>query len=910
MNGLTAPTSNMSHLEKWSMINQTLNKRKIAILALQETHLDEGTKENILESFGKKMTIINSPDPDRPRASAGVAFVINNALITPKKITENTLLPGRAIMIEIDWLENEKTTILNIYAPNNRSSHQTFWTRIEEERNANGLTQPDFTLGDFNITEEPIDRIPQHLDDAHAIEALRDIRHNWDIQDGWRQTHPDEREYTYRATMNNQHIKSHLDRIYIKKDRAPLAYEWDIRETPVPTDHWLAIVKYSPKSAPKIGQGRWTFPLQLRENKTLMKAIVTRGIKLQNDLENLKLHNTDRELSNPQRLWREYKGFIKVITKATMKETYHKINSKINALEKDRKDTIANPDFDSNSALQRHEAYLAHEITFLERKRGKNKKETLQAELVSHGEKLGGIWSAMSKEKKPRDLIRRLKVPNSTPPKFVYNSKRMAELAREYHNNLQEEDAEDTEQEELNMRTDVILEEIPETQTLTDPLTTTLNQNLTEVQVRKALHLAKNGSATGLDGCPYELWKKLSDLHDNAQRADTTSFDIIKVLTEVMNDIQDHGVDERTDFSIGWMCPVYKKKDPADISNYRPITLLNTDYKLLTKALAIQLTEHAASLIHPDQAGFIPKRTIFNHIRLAKAIIDYAEATDEDGAIIALDQEKAYDRIKHEYLWKTLEAFNLPECFIKTAKALYQNAETKIAINGFLSDPYKIKCGIRQGDPLSCLLFNLGIEPLACMIRNEPNLQGFRIPGVEEPIKINLFADDTNLFLSKEDRFDTAQSILTDWCKVSGAKFNIEKTEIIPIGSEEHRRRVITTRKVNQNDMAALNTQIRIAEEGEAVRSLGAWVGNHTNDASPWEALLDKINKNLKRWGKSKPTMMGRVHIIQAIVGGHTQFLTKAQGMPKHIESAITKIIRNFMWEDDSSPRIALDILQ
>jgi hypothetical protein len=126
-------------------------------------------------------------------------------------------------------------------------------------------------------------------------------------------------------------------------------------------------------------------------------------------------------------------------------------------------------------------------------------------------------------------------------------------------------------------------------------------------------------------------------------------------------------------------------------------------------------------------------------------------------------------------------------------KALYQNTETKVAINGFMSKPYKIKCGIRQGDPLSCLLFDLGIEPLACLICNDPNLKGFTVPGVDEPIKANFFADDTILFLSREDSFDYAQETLNDWCQVSGAKFNIEKTEVIPIGTREHRSRITTT---------------------------------------------------------------------------------------------------------------------
>ena len=88
------------------------------------------------------------------------------------------------------------------------------------------------------------------------------------------------------------------------------------------------------------------------------------------------------------------------------------------------------------------------------------------------------------------------------------------------------------------------------------------------------------------------------------------------------------------------------------------------------------------------------------------------------------------------------------------------------------------------------------------------------------------------------------------------------------------------------------------------------WIGNNTNDITPWEAVVDKMYKNLKRWKKMHPTMKGRKAIIQIIVGGYTQFLTKAQGMPTHIESALTKIIRDFMWEDDSSPRITLKLLQ
>ena len=291
----------------------------------------------------------------------------------------------------------------------------------------------------------------------------------------------------------------------------------------------------------------------------------------------------------------------------------------------------------------------------------------------------------MSKNKKPRDLIHRLKIPNTDSPQYEWDTRRMAELARNYHDELQQKDLEDHSLTEFKARITPVLNRIHENQILKEPEGTKMNEQITESQINDTLHLSKNGSATGMDGCPYELWKILKEWHNQNTKQHMPSFNIAQTLTAVFNDIQRYGVDESTSFALGWMCLIYKKKDWTDISNYRPITLLNTDYKLLTKVLAIQLMEHIATLIHKDQAGFIPKWSIHDHIRLAKAIITYADITEEDGAIVTLDQEKAYDKIRHDYLWKTLEAFNLPNTFIKTIRALYQHIrKTTLSFSGFI----------------------------------------------------------------------------------------------------------------------------------------------------------------------------------------------------------------------------------
>jgi len=217
---------------------------------------------------------------------------------------------------------------------------------------------------------------------------------------------------------------------------------------------------------------------------------------------------------------------------------------------------------------------------------------------------------------------------------------------------------------------------------------------------------------------------------------------------------------------------------------------------------------------------------------------------------------------------------------------------------------------VRQGDPLSCPLFDLAIEPLACRIRANQNIKGITIPGIEKPIKIKLFADNTNLFLNKDDRLDHVQRTLNEWCEVSGARFNIEKTEIIPMGTIRHRENVVESRKINQEDNTQLPNDIRIARDGNAVRILGAWIGNKVNDVTPWEPILNTIRAKLKLWERAHPTLNGKRLIIQAIIRGHTQFLTKAQGMPPTIIEALNKLIKEFIWGQGSKPRIAMATLQ
>jgi hypothetical protein len=358
----------------------------------------------------------------------------------------------------------------------------------------------------------------------------------------------------------------------------------------------------------------------------------------------------------------------------------------------------------------------------------------------------------------------------------------------------------------------------------------------------------------------------------------------------------------------GWMCPIYKKNDKCDIANYHPITVLNTDYKLMAKVLQAKLAAAAPELIHQNQAGFMKGRSIFDHIKTIQAVTEYAEMIDDDewnGLIIALDQEKAYDKIRHDYLWEILKKMNLPKRFINTVKEMYKGAKTQVMVNGFLSKAYNVTCGIRQGDPLSCLLFNLAIEPLAIMVRDSP-LEGLKIPKLQERLKALLFADDTTIFLSNKDSLNTLMNILDKWCSVAGAKFSKNKTEIIPFGSSEYKNSVKITRKTH-NSAPIIPKGIKINSDGELTRILGAWFGNRDSN-QPWTTIIDKTTNKLHEWKKSSPTLEGTrlINWMENMSG--SQLLTKAQGMPTAIADRFEKISKELTW-DSSRAKIQMAMM-
>ena len=217
-------------------------------------------------------------------------------------------------------------------------------------------------------------------------------------------------------------------------------------------------------------------------------------------------------------------------------------------------------------------------------------------------------------------------------------------------------------------------------------------------------------------------------------------------------------------------------KDPRYIKNLRPITLLNVDFKILTKALSSRLSPLMSQFVHMDQKGFVKGRQLGEQIFDIYAVEHIAKQGD---ALLLLDIRKAFDSVSWSFLRLRLQAYGLPDSFVELITTLFKHKELRIYNNGFYSQPIFPTHGLAQGCSLSPLLFLLAIEGLAYHIRNSPRFEGISYKNREK--RIGLVADDTALFLKlNEENLRNVNMILDHFAWVSGLKINVEKCELIP----------------------------------------------------------------------------------------------------------------------------------
>ena len=174
---------------------------------------------------------------------------------------------------------------------------------------------------------------------------------------------------------------------------------------------------------------------------------------------------------------------------------------------------------------------------------------------------------------------------------------------------------------------------------------------------------------------------------------------------------------------------------------------MNVNCKIISRAITLRLSQVIGSLVDPDQTCSVLGRSISSNLSLLRDVLDYINHTDEAGILVSLDQEKAFDRVNYSFLFNFLSHFGFGSDFLKWVRTLYFEAYMRIILNGWLLDRIFLRRGVRQGDPLSPLLYVLCIEVLTIQIRVDLRIKCFLLPGACSYFKVRNNADDTTTFL-------------------------------------------------------------------------------------------------------------------------------------------------------------------
>lgn len=301
---------------------------------------------------------------------------------------------------------------------------------------------------------------------------------------------------------------------------------------------------------------------------------------------------------------------------------------------------------------------------------------------------------------------------------------------------------------------------------------TQCDQPLSLAEVLQSVKAMPNGKTPGSDGFPvdfYKLfWKDVGQfLHRSLCHA---------LKTESLSITQ------------GIITCLPKGDKPRQfLKNWRPITLLNVDYKIVSACLAKRLKTVLPSIISDSQKGFLKGRFIGENTRLVYDLINFLDKEQKPRLLLLVDFEKAFDTVEWPFINKILQEYHFGPFLRKWVNILYRNAESCVINNGHFSEFFKLGRGCRQGDPLSPYLFILAIEPLAMAIKNNPTIKGINIYKTEH--KIGQYADDTFLMLDgTATSLKEAMYMFTRFEKCSGLRVNIDKTLVARLGTKVKER--------------------------------------------------------------------------------------------------------------------------
>ena len=836
---------------------RNFKEQHLDVICLQESYITKNVACEWEKEWGGKLVFVEGT-----ARSKGQLILLRKSLPYEVQVVHTH---ERLLVVKLK-LGVKDVCICNAYGPNSVNEIRDF---LSETATTVGTLECDNVIvcGDFNtVLHNDLDIISGDKHNVAVIESFHSFTDACQLSDAWRVFNDNLKEFTWSRIVKGKLIARRLDYILVTDSVINDVTECNITSFPQ-SDHRGVYIVYKFCDCER-GPSYWKLNNSLLKEQEYLHMI-------NKVIETFNLDDTQADMSDDMR-WEMLKLQMKEETIQYSKQRAIKRKNcliKIKAQLELCESQLAKEPFKAATLHEREK--LLVQLELLEQEKTRSAQTRAKVKWIEEGDKNTKFFLNLEKSRASSKLIPSLELEDGTK---IYDQFEIFNVQKKHFQSLYHQDT--VSSEDVTEELDIFLQDCP-TPLLTDEEMKSCEGKITEEEAAKALKEMNNGSSPGLDGFTTEFYKVFwAKLRQPLLRSFSSSFEKGSLCFSQCSAV---------------ITLIHKGKELSKdkLTNWRPISLTNTDYKLLAKCLASRLNGVISSVVNEDQVGYIRGRSIATNLRLIDDVIDYLKLKNKPGVLLALDFTKAFDCISKKFMIAALKRFGFGQEFVKWVSVLMTNTKSRIGYNGWISDVFDVNRGIRQGCPLSPLVFIIGLEMMAIKVRSTKDIKGINIENcmndnyLQKVIKTLLYADDMTLFLQSKNDVRLVLDALDSFKKVSGLYINRKKSEAMWLGANK------------TNDMTGFGL-IWVSE----IKVLGILFSNNYSASEidkNWTEKIKVIKSIILQWEKRNLSLLGKICVIKSYLVSQLIHVMRVISLPEKVLTEINTILYRFLWKKKTS---------